>query len=146
MPRFANIDNTGIVDGFLRMYGEYLEERYSDRDMEISFIDVDKGDDNQYHDIMARINNTIFISMNECGKIGLTDVEIFAAIAHEIGHIIFRADAFQADSENRADQLAAELGLGNQMISVIEKIIMSRRYPRLTTQLVQRIQFLSHIA
>lgn len=146
MVVFKNIDGIDIVDSFLRLYGNIISGLFIDRDVVINIRNAELKGKNHYHDLMARINNDIFVSEKECGLIGLSEAEIFAALAHEIGHILYKADAFRPDSENIADQLAADLGLGSQMISVIEKIIESRRYPRLTSMLVQRIQYLGHIA
>lgn len=102
-------------------------------------------DENDYNDVIVKVANCIYISESQVGKMGFSNPELFAALSHELGHILYRTHPWTYDSEERADTLAAELGLGSQMISVIEKIIASRRFRYLTGALVQRIQFLQHL-
>ncbi len=94
---------------------------------------------------MGRIGRTVYISDEEVGMIGLTDPEIFAALAHEVGHIVYHTHDWQPDCEQRADMLAAYLGLGSQMIAAIEKILDSRRFSKLTSLLIGRIHFLQNM-
>lgn len=142
--QLINSDNIPIVDSFIRLYGDVLSDKISHYDGDIQFR-ILKKEDNDYQDIMGRIGRTIYISPEEVGRIGLSDPEILAAIAHEIGHIVYHTHAWQSDCEQRADMLAAELGLGSQMISAIEKILQSRRYSKLTSLLVGRIHFLQNM-
>ena len=143
--KITNPHNIPIVGSFLRLYGEALEERFDNEDFEVEILPLSEAE-NHYGDILVRLGKKIFISERRTGEIGLTEPEMFAAIAHELGHIFYHTRAWDVDAENRADTLAAELGLGSQMISVIEKIIMSRRFRNITSLLVQRIQFLKHLA
>lgn len=145
MIRFYNCDNISIVDNFINLFENSINRLFPERDIDICIHSLPDSE-NTYGDIMARINRDIYISEKECGRIGLSDTEILAAISHEVGHILYKAYSHLPDSEQRADTLAAELGLGSQMISVIEKIIDSRRFPMLTSLLVQRIQYLKLIA
>ncbi|MBD5172795.1 MAG: hypothetical protein HDS24_01855 [Bacteroides sp.] len=130
-----------VVASFIRLYGPALREFFPDSDANISFHNLPESE-NQFRDILVRLGKKIFISPEEVGRLGLSNPEIFAALAHELGHILYNADAFAPDNEQRADTLAARLGLGSQMIAVIEKIIASRRFRHLTSELVRRIQFL----
>lgn len=141
------INHTGIpeVEGFLRLFGSLLESRFSSEEYDIEIFNL-SDEENTYGDILVRLGKKIFISKSQTKRLGLTTPELYAAIAHEMGHIIYRTHPWAADAENRADSLAAELGLGEQMISVIEKIIQSRRYRNITSSLVRRIQFLKHLA
>lgn len=140
-------DNSGIaaVESYLRLFGPTLRSLFADRDFVIDFRALPDAD-NEYRDVAVRLNKTIYISVSEAGALGLTDPELFAAVSHEIGHIVYGMLPFGQDAESRADSLAAELGLGTQMISLIDKIIASRRFRNLTTQLVRRIQYLQHLA
>ena len=58
----------------------------------------------------------------------LTEEEQYAAIAHEIGHIIYRFSDKKEQfpkgqgEEIFADSIAAEIGLANEILSVIEKM------------------------
>lgn len=132
------------VSAFIRLYGESLEKLACNFERPIVFKRLNKTE-NRYHDIMARLGQTIYISEEEVGKLGLTDPEILAVIAHEIGHVIYSTNSWQPYCEERADSVAADLGLGKQMISAIEKIIESRKYPQLTSNLVARIHFLQNM-
>lgn len=139
-----NRDNIEIVDAFIRLFGGLLEEIASHYTGVIEFRLL-KDEDNEYHDIMGRVGNTIYFSPSEVDGIGLTDVEILASLAHEVGHIVYNTCSWEPDCEQRADMLAAELGLGAQMISALEKILDSRRFHRLTSMLIGRIHFLQNM-
>lgn len=134
-----------VVESFLRCYSDSLQRLFPDCTIEIKFMPLDDAD-NEYRDIVVRLNKTIYLSEKEIGLLGLTPPEIFAAIAHELGHILYHTHHWAYDAEERADTLAAQLGLGPQMITVIEKIIASRRFRHITSLLVRRIQYLTHLA
>lgn len=142
--QFINKQNIEIVDIFIRMFGDSVSKIASHFTEPIEFKLLDK-EENTYDDIVVRMGRTIYISPEETGKIGLTDTEMLAVIAHEIGHIVYYTHSWQPDCEQRADQLAAMLGLGTQMIGAIEKILDSRRYKKLTSLLVERIHFLQNM-
>lgn len=61
-------------------------------------------------------------------QLGLTESEQFAAIAHEIGHILYfflenKRDYPELQGEEiYADKLACEIGLSAEMLSTIEKL------------------------
>lgn len=134
-----------VVDAFIRCYAQPLNELFPDCDTTITFSPLTEQD-NQYRDIIVRLNKTIYLSEIEIGALGLTYPELFAAIAHELGHILYHTHPWAYDAEERADGLAADLGLATQMINVIEKIIDCRRFRHITSALVKRIQYLSHLA
>lgn len=141
---FINRENIEIVDVFIRLFGEPAAEQASHYTGPIIFKTLPTSG-NKYKDIMVSVGNTIYISVEESGKIGLSDTEMLAAIAHEIGHVVYGAHSWLPDCEQRADMMAAKLGLGNQMIAAIEKIIDSRRYRQVTSLLVGRIHFLQNM-
>lgn len=143
--KFVNTDRIPVVDSFLRLYGESLETLFPRRAVTIEFRNLPDSE-NEYHDVIVRLLNSVYVSAKETGNLGLTEPEIFAALMHEIGHILYGTLPFGSDAEMRADTLAAEMGLGLQMISVLEKIISSRRFRNITGELVRRIQYLQHIA
>lgn len=73
------------------------------------------------------INNGC-IWYNECkvNEIGLDQEECYACIAHELGHMMDSSQRnleHQQDREITADRIACELGLGNSMISALNKMI-----------------------
>lgn len=140
--KLRNPENIGVAGMFIQMFGPLLGKIFSDRgDLTID-IRILPDDANEYKDIVARLGRNIYISPSQCGAIGLTNAEIMASIAHEIGHIMYGSMPFGFDAEFRADSLAFELGLGVQMMGAIDKIIASHRYRHITGQLVQRLQML----
>ena len=65
---------------------------------------------------------------NECkvNEIGLDQEECYACIANELGHMMDSSQRnleHQQDREITADRIACELGLGNSMISALNKMI-----------------------
>lgn len=137
----------------MRLYGDILTEKLSEQ-MAISdsrlpevieFLPL-ADEDNEYGDVVVKISNRIYISSKHVGQMGFSEPELFAVLAHELGHILYHTHPWAYDAEERADTLAAELGLGSQMISALEKIIASRRFRHVTSALVRRIQFLQHLA
>lgn len=158
--KFKNYSGLQCVDAFLRLYGPALAEKFdasktslgaSSDASEVGNYDTIlllplKEEENEYNDIVVRLSNRIYISEKHVGMLGFSNPELFAILSHELGHILFRTHPWAFDAEERADTLAADLGLGSQMISAIEKIIESRRFRHLTSALVQRIHFLQHLA
>ena len=75
-----------------------------------------------------RAINNGSIWYNECkvNEIGLDQEECYACIAHELGHMMDSSQRnleHQQDREITADRIACELGLGNSMISALNKMI-----------------------
>lgn len=141
---FENPYKLPIVDSFIRLFSEAIMAKGECQDIRVNFLPLPDRD-NRYRDIIVRYRDSIYISGSEIGKLGLTEPEIFAALAHELGHIVYGMQPFGIDAETRADSFAAELGLADQMIMVIEKIILSKRFDGMISKLVQRIQFLQHL-
>ena len=78
--------------------------------------------------VFNRVINKGSIWYNECkvNEIGLDQEECYACIAHELGHMMDpnqRNLEHQQDREITADRIACELGLGNSMISALNKMI-----------------------
>lgn len=142
--RLINKDDIEIVDAFIHMYGDVLGKIAPHYMGDIEFRRLQQSD-NDYHDMMGRVGNVVYYSEEEVGKIGLSDTETLAALAHEVGHIVYNTRGWQQDSEERADMFAAELGLGTQMIAALEKIVSSHRFGKLTSLLVRRIHFLQNL-
>ena len=75
-----------------------------------------------------RAINNGSIWYNECkvNEMGLDQDECYACIAQELGHMMDpnqRNLEHQQDREITADRIACELGLGNSMISALNKMI-----------------------
>lgn len=155
MQKFTNKYSIPEVDSFLRLYGDALVRRFdelralADDKTElpevIEFVPL-KDEENEYDDVVVKLENRIYISKRMVGEMGFTYPELFAVLAHELGHILYRTHPWGFDAEERADSMAAELGLGDQMIAVIEKIIASRKFRNVTSALVRRIHFLQLIS
>ncbi len=140
-----NIDNLDIVSSFLRLYSDTVKEIGSFYKKDIRFFLL-KDEENIYRDSILSFNGDVYISPVEIGRLGLSIPEIYAAIAHEIGHIVYRTHPWRHDSEQIADSFAADLGLRNQMISVIDRLISSKRHRNLVAEHVRRIQFLQNVS
>ena len=155
MQNFKNSYKLPVVESFLRLYEDALVRKFDEmRELAadvkplpdtIEFLPLADAE-NEYDDVVVRLGNKIYISEKMTGQMGFSYLELFAVLAHELGHILYRTHPWGFDAEERADSLAAELGLATQMISVIEKIIASRRFRQITSALVRRIQFLQLIA
>lgn len=75
----------------------------------------------------------IIINISLCKKLCLTNFEMFAAIAHEIGHIIlfFREDknSYKGQAEEVCcDMYACKIGLAVPLSSLLRKLIESHLY------------------
>ena len=71
-------------------------------------------------------NGSIWNNEYKVNEIGLAQEECYACIAHELGHMMDpnqRNLEHQQDREITADRIACELGLGNSMISALNKMI-----------------------
>ena len=79
-------------------------------------------------------------------ELELTESEQFAAIAHEIGHILYfyleNKDSYPCE-EIYADSIACRIGLSNPTISIIDKLISSGKYQDLEKQLEIRKKVVS---
>lgn len=140
-----NIDNLDIISSFLRLYSDAVKEIGSFYKKDIRFFLL-KEEENVYRDSILSFNGDVYISPVEIGRLGLSIPEIYAAIAHEIGHIVYRTNPWRHDAEQIADSFAADLGLRSQMISVIDRLISSKRHRNLVAEHVRRIQFLQNVS
>ena len=71
-------------------------------------------------------NGCIWYNEYKVNEIGLDQEECYACIAHELGHMMDSSQRnleHQQDREITADRIACELGLGNSMISALNKMI-----------------------
>lgn len=109
---YKSLENVPILD-------------FSDLDIfGFSFDDTNKKND---------INAAIIISPSMCRELELENTEILAAIAHEIGHIIYLScDRIKNMSgcwkEIYADKIATDIGLSKPMTSLLMKLKSSNYY------------------
>ena len=69
---------------------------------------------------------SIWYNEHKVNEIGLDQEECYACIAHELGHMMDpnqRNLEHQQDREISADSIACKLGLGDSMISALQKMI-----------------------
>lgn len=71
----------------------------------------------------------IVINEELCTQLNLTINDKFAAIAHEIGHIIFFfLEDKQIDEELKADEFACKIGLSVELCGLLKKMIEANIY------------------
>lgn len=146
--KFINVDNIGMVESFIRLYGEKISRLAAEADSNIDTINFHhiRESDNLHRDIMVSLGRRICISEKEIERMNLTMGEVYAVIAHEIGHIIYNAPSFNPMSEQQADSVAMELGLGRQMISVLEKLLHYKKSRMSLGLTLTRIHYLQNMA
>jgi deoxycytidylate deaminase len=84
----------------------------------------------------------IIVNESVCSKLRLSEQEMMAAIAHEIGHIMF---FFKSDKEKYGgqaeevycDQFACKIGLAKPLYTLLNKLVLSGDYQE---ELVQQIK------
>lgn len=77
----------------------------------------------------------IIINEELCSTVELTTNDRFAAIAHEIGHIIFFfLENKQINEELKADEFACKMGLSVELLGLLEKIKRANIYDKSTTK------------
>lgn len=75
----------------------------------------------------------IIINDELCSQLKFNTNDILAAIAHEIGHIMFFfLENKQIDEELKADEFACKMGLSVELLGLLEKIQKSDIYNELT--------------
>ena len=90
----------------------------------------------------------IIVNESVCSKLRLSEQEMMAAIAHEIGHIMF---FFKSDKEKYGgqaeevfcDQFACKIGLAKPLNTLLNKLVLSGDYKEeLVRQMKNRIIFI----
>lgn len=77
----------------------------------------------------------IIINEELCSQLKLSINDKFAAIAHEIGHIIFFfLENKPIDEELKADEFACKMGLSVELLGLLEKLQKSDIYNEPTTR------------
>ena len=97
---------------------------------------------------ISRTKAGIVINQSAISSLNLTNAELMAVFAHEIGHIafFFHSNKNNMDSvceEIYADSYATSIGLGNSLCNVLENL--KPYYPDGTSILNLRIKFLKDI-
>lgn len=155
---FKNLDNTDIFDDFFQQYSSRINlsvqlNGYSSNykgNTEIFRTLNDWGDPNYTY-----LDNTpytnwcvedhpleIVRSVNCCKRCCFSKDEEFAIIAHEIGHIeitITSRSKGGLEEEIEADKFAVKLGLKNELINALQKMIGAEINPAKEDEMNKRI-------
>lgn len=88
---------------------------------------------------------TILFNELICKELKLTPKEHYAMIAHEVGHIIDSTPRIENEMqrEKNADMFAVELGLKEDLLNGLRKIIESGKYSNEVKGIEERIEYLS---
>jgi len=85
----------------------------------------------------------IIVNVSMCKRLCLTDAEMLAAVAHEVGHIILffhekKAWSHGDGEEMQCDDYACKMGLKEEMVSLLNKMIDSGEYEQEKTECFRR--------
>ena len=91
----------------------------------------------------------IIVNERVCERMGLSEQEMIAAIAHEVGHIIFYFKTNKEDFQGQAEEVccdtyACRMGLAIPLCSLLEKLIDSGDYQmELINQMKNRLFYIA---
>lgn len=129
-----------VLSGFVNSYGNLLDmATYTDKTIYLTLL---RPEENQQNDPLCSYANIVGLSQEICDCIGLATTEIYAMIAHEIGHILDSRNKDRIPREIVADSLAVTLGLKTALISGLRKLIDSNNYPDESRNMEGRIKVL----
>lgn len=136
--QYANKQNIAVISSFIGYYGHLLNE-VMDANNNITFLPLV---DNPHNDPVMRYSNVIKYSEEICKRFNLSEIEVYAMIAHEIGHILDETNSETIPREICADSMAQVLGLGKALTSGLSKLIESGLYPDENDVMKERIKIL----
>lgn len=90
----------------------------------------------------------IIINERVCDRTKLSEQEMIAAIAHEVGHIIFYFKTNKEDFQGQAEEVscdtyACRMGLAIPLYSLLEKLIKTGNYQlELVNQMINRLLYI----
>lgn len=119
--------------------------------IELNSLDAFAYSSDLQEDDAAFTKAGIIINPTQIERLELTEEEQYAAIAHEIGHIIFRFSSLKdhysdtLGQEVFADLVACEIGLHQQLLTIIHKLINSGMYADTFSLLCDRISFIESL-
>lgn len=154
---FNNVNNLQVVDDFEEAYAAILEENFPElTDCKIRIYTDREGDGfiKKYNDrdnspyTSNHVVREIMRSEDVFNVCGFNRDEEFAIIAHELGHFVAGVRGVVAEinieEEVRADAMAVFLGLREEMISTIRKMIDINIHPENNAEMEERINRLRH--
>lgn len=119
----------------------FKDEPYNDIDAFAFYVNKDGAD-------FTSTYAEIVVNPKVCSRLGLSEQELKAGIAHEIGHIImfFREDKEKyvgQGLEVSCDIYACQMGLAKPLSSLLSKMIDSGLYTEIQSHVMQnRIRFI----
>ncbi len=130
--KWNNVDSIDLFDRFKQEYEEIVNAIFGDASIDlVNFI----GSNNPYagfllgpQDYFKSNNDTVAYHEENCNTIGFGENEKFAIIAHELGHILHRADNYNDNhllKEMDADFMAVSLGLTESLIDGLTIFLVS---------------------
>ena len=91
----------------------------------------------------------IVINLKFCEELCFTQYEIMGAIAHEFGHMFNSFSTTKREGQEGevyADQYASKFGLGNELLSALERMSKSNLFSHeVKDQIINRIFFLRNL-
>lgn len=152
---FKNVNTLQVVNDFEDTFGTKLVANYPElRDCNINIYTDIKGDgfikrfndkDNSPY-TSNHVVREIMRSEDVFNECDFTREEEFAIIAHELGHFVAGVRGEKStdnmEEESRADAMAVFLGLKEEMISAIRKMIDLNIHPENNAEMEERINHL----
>lgn len=142
-----NKSDLEIFNSFIAEYGN--NENCEHFDKTITFVSFEQfpfSSQNKYDSPFETCLNHIACSIDICSALDFSKKEMYAMISHEIGHIIFKTieiDDDVIDREIKADSMAIQFNLKNELSSALQKMIDSGEYEDVKDDLYKRIEHLS---
>lgn len=152
-----NKTNLDVFDIFSKEYGQKAIALFPDfKKIQINAVyhnnSSDKDSFNKYdafgfyYDFQSELKYAeIIINIDACMKLKLTEMEMIAATAHEMGHIRYteiNQTTYQGeDVELECDDFACSLGLGKPLYSLLKRLIDSDLCPEELLQIINERLF-----
>jgi hypothetical protein len=149
---FNNIENISVFDSFFDNYSELINSIINESQSSEIIIISSKhrnagffiGPDDYFTTNPIMTKKNIAYNQYNCDKIRLTIIEKYAFIAHELGHI-YDSKIYQTDDnltkEINADEMACKIGLQDDLICGLQKLMDSNTHIELTNNINKRISY-----
>lgn len=139
--KFINEKGIKVVSNFIDRYSAEFNAS-TNENTTIVFRSLPVN--NQHNEPLRCYANIIEYSEEISNRLGMSEIEIYAMIAHEIGHIMDKINN-RTDTIPReicGDSMACMIGLRKPMISALKKMIASNLYPNESEMMNGRIDVL----
>lgn len=156
---FNNLDSTDIFDKFFRKYVSQInlnatlnvcssDYKGDDAKLLAAFRSLDEPnykelDNTPFVGVVHKDSTCEIVCSVKCyAQCGFSEEEAFAIIAHELGHIerdIITCQPGGLEDEIEADKFAVKLGLKNELINALQKMIGAEINPDKEDEMNKRI-------